>query len=94
MEIELLDEIIESLLFVSGDGISTSEIVELLELQPSEVKQSINRLKKKYGGKCGIHLLNYNGKIQFGSNPDYADVIACVLNPIKEKELSSAALET
>ena len=94
MEIELLDEIIESLLFVSGDGISTSEIVELLELQPSEVKQSINRLKKKYGGKCGIHLLNYNGKIQFGSNPDYADVIASVLNPIKEKELSSAALET
>ena len=94
MEIELLDQIIEALLFVSGDGIGTNEIVELLELQQSEVKQSVARLKKKYSGKCGIHLLNYNGKIQFGSNPAYADVIACVLNPIKEKELSSAALET
>ena len=94
MQIELLDEIIEALLFVSGDGISVSEIVNLLELQNSEVKQSITRLKKKYGGKCGIHLLNYNGKVQFGSNPAYSDVISCVLNPIKEKELSTAALET
>lgn len=94
MEIELLDEILEALLLVSGDGISISEIVDLLELQQSEVKQSITRLKKKYGGKCGIHLLNYNGKIQFGSNPAYADAVASVLNPIKEKELSNAALET
>ena len=83
MEIEQLDEIIEALLLVSGEGISMSEIVELLELQQSEVKQSVARLKKKYGGKCGIHLLNYNGKIQFGSNPAYADAISSVLNPIK-----------
>lgn len=94
MEIEKLDEILEALLLVSGDGISISEIVDLLELQNSEVKQSVNRLKKKYAGKCGIHLLSYNGKIQFGSNPAYADIIAGVLNPIKEKELSNAALET
>ncbi len=94
MEIELLDEIIEALLFVSGDGLNISEIVDLLELQNSEVKQSVNRLKKKYGGKCGIHLLSYNGKIQFGSNPAYSDVISCVLNPIKEKELSNSTLET
>ncbi len=94
MEIEKLDEILEALLLVSGDGLSIAEIVDLLELQNSEVKQSITRLKKKYGGKCGIHLLSYNGKIQFGSNPDYADAVGCVLNPIKEKELSNAALET
>lgn len=94
MEIEKLDEIIEALLLVSGDGISISEIVDLLELQNSEVNQSITRLKKKYGGKCGIHLVKYNGKIQFGSNPDYNDIISCVLNPIKEKELSNATLET
>lgn len=94
MQIELLDEVIEALLFVSGDGIGLTDIENLLELQTSEVKQSIARLKKKYGGKCGIHLLQYNNKIQFGSNPAYADVVASVLNPIKEKELSSAALET
>lgn len=93
-DIELLDEIIEALLFVSGDGLRVSEIVSLLELQNSEVNRSVTRLKKKYGGKCGIHLLSYNGKIQLASNPKYADVIASVLNPVKEKELSNAALET
>ena len=54
----------------------------------------MKRLKEKYGGKSGIHLLSYNGKIQFASNPAYSDVIACVLNPIRERDLSNAALET
>lgn len=94
MEIELIDEVLEALLFVSGNGISISEITELLELQKSEVNNAVKRLKEKYGGKCGIHLISYNGKIQFCTNPAYADTVACVLNPIKEKELSNAALET
>lgn len=94
MEIELLDEVLEALLFVSGNGISIAEICDLLELQKSEVTHSVNRLKSKYSGKCGIHLLTFNGKVQFGSNPQYADVVASVLNPLKEKELSGAALET
>lgn len=94
MEIELLDDILESLLFVSGDGLKTSDICDLLELQPSEIKASIKRLSKKFGGKSGIHLISYNGKIQFASNPEYSDIIACVLNPIKEKALSGPAMET
>ena len=32
--------------------------------------------------------------MQFASNPAYSDVIACVLNPIRERDLSNAALET
>ena len=94
MDIEKLDQVLEALLLVSGESVSIPDIVNLLELQNSEVNQSIARLKKKYSGKCGIHLIKYNNKIQFGSNPDYADTIACILNPIKEKELSTAALET
>lgn len=94
MEIELIDDILEALLFVSGEGLATNDIVDLLEVQKSEVNNSINRLKAKYSGKCGIHLLSFNGKVQFGSNPSYSDIVACVLNPIKEKELSNSALET
>ncbi len=94
MEIELIDDILESLLFVSGDGLKISDICELLELQKSEVNGAVKRLQKKFGGKAGIHLIVYNGKIQFASNPEYSDVIACVLNPIKEKALSTPAMET
>ena len=94
MEIELLDDILEALLFVAGDGLKIDDIVSLLELQKREINESVKRLKAKYSGKCGIHLLTFNGKIQFGSNPEYADIVACVLNPLKEKELTNATLET
>lgn len=93
-EIEKLENVIEAILFVSGDGVAITDIMESLELQKSEVTSAVNKLKKKYSGSSGVQLLSYNGKIQLGSNPDYAEPVSFVLNPIKEKELSTAALET
>lgn len=90
----MLDELLESLLLVSGGGLKIEDIASHLEIKTAEVNASIKRLKEKYGGKCGIHLITYNGKVQFASNPAYSDVIACVLNPIRERDLSNAALET
>ncbi len=94
MDIDIIDNVLESLLFVSGDSLKIADICELLELQKSEVNASVKRLQKKYGGKCGIHLISFNGQLQLASNPDYADIIGCVLNPIKEKALSTPAMET
>ncbi len=94
MDIEKLDNVIESLLFLSGEALAIETIASSLELQKSEIRKSLTRLKAKYSGACGIHLLEYNGKVQFGTNPEYADEVAGVLNPIKEKELSKATLET
>ena len=94
IEISMLDELLESILFVSGNGLKISDIAEQLEIKTAEVNASIKRLKEKYSGKSGIHLLTYNGKVQFASNPEHSDVVACVLNPIRERDLSSAALET
>ncbi len=94
MDIDIIDNVLESLLFVSGDALSISDICEQLELQKSEINASVKRLQKKYGGSCGIRLLSFDGKLQLASNPDYADIIGCVLNPIKEKALSTPAMET
>lgn len=94
MEIEQIDDVLEALLFVSGDELKISDLCEQLELQKSEITASIKRLQKRFGGKTGIRLISYNGKIQFASNPDYAEFIAGVLNPIKEKALSTPAMET
>ena len=55
---------------------------------------AVKRLQKRFGGKHGIHLISYSGKLQLASNPDYAETISCVLNPIMEKALSSPAMET
>lgn len=94
IDVSMLDEIVESLLFLSGNGLKVADIAAQLEVKTSDVNAAVKRLKEKYGGKSGIHLLSYNGKIQFASNPAYSDVIACVLNPIMERDLSNAALET
>ena len=94
IDLSMLDELLESILLVSGNGLKISEIAEHLEIKVSDINASVKRLKEKYGNKSGIHLISYNGKIQFASNPAYSDVVACVLNPIRERDLSNAALET
>jgi segregation and condensation protein B len=94
INLEMLDEFLESLLFVSGSGLKIEDIAHQLEIKPSEVKKSVERLKEKYSGKSGIYIIVYNGKVQFASNPAYSEVVSCVLNPIKERDLSSKALET
>lgn len=94
MKTENLENALEALLFVSGDGLKISDIAEMLELTKPELNGAVKILKEKYSGASGIHLITYNGKIQLCSNPDYAETVAKVLNPIKEKALSTAALET
>lgn len=94
IDVSMLDEFLESILFVSGNGLKVEELAGILEIKKSDINAAVARLKEKYGGKSGIHLISYNGKIQFASNPEYSDVVAAVLNPIRERDLSNAALET
>lgn len=94
MILDELDNILEALLLVSGDGLRKSDIMDTLGLQRSEIDASVKRLKERYGGDSGIILQVYGDKIQFGSNPKYAEPVENVLRPVREKELSNAALET
>lgn len=94
IDVSMLDEILEAVLFVSGNGLKIDELASALEVKKSDINASVARLKEKFGGKSGIRLISYNGKIQFASNPEYSDLVACVLNPIRERDLSAAALET
>ena len=94
IDTSMIDEILESLLFLSGNGLKVADVATQLEVKTADVNAAVKRLKEKYGGKSGIHLLSFNGKTQFATNPAYSDVVACVLNPIRERDLSNAALET
>ncbi|MCL2675518.1 MAG: SMC-Scp complex subunit ScpB [Firmicutes bacterium] len=94
MDIDKLDNVLEALLFVSGQGLRLNDIADVLELQKSELDKAVKRLKVKYSAPCGVNLVSYNGKVQFGSNPDYAAEVMRILNPIREKALSNACLET
>lgn len=90
----MLKDIIEATLFVSGEGIDINAFAEKLEVTQNEVNKAVKELKKKLSGDSGIHLIEYKNKIQLSSNPNYADEIASVLNPIREKALTKACMET
>lgn len=90
---EKLTNIIESILFVSGNSVTIKDIAEKLEIEEKEVLNAAKQLQDKYNAESGINLLIFNKKLQFCSNPEYADEVSSVLNPIKERELSRSMLE-
>lgn len=94
MNKEKLSNIIEGVLFVAGNGVQLQEIAEKLEQKLDDVKKAVELLKEKYSADNGINIITYKDKIQLTSNPKYAEEIATVLNPIKEKALTKATLET
>ncbi len=91
--LEKLTSIIESILFVSGTQVAITDIAEKLEITNQDVLKVAEILKEKYSKNSGIQLLVFNKKLQFCSNPENADSVSAVLNPIKEKELSKSMLE-
>ncbi|MCK9574951.1 MAG: SMC-Scp complex subunit ScpB [Clostridia bacterium] len=89
-----LSNVILSILLMSGESVAINDITEKLYVMRADIDNAITDIKKMYGKENGIHLLHFNDKIQLATNPDYAEEIASVLNPIKERQLSKTALET
>ncbi|MCD8307900.1 MAG: SMC-Scp complex subunit ScpB [Clostridia bacterium] len=90
---ENLTNIIESVIFASGDALQVKYIVEKLNVTLKEVNACITELKEKYSGSSGIQLLTFNGKVQFATNPAYKDQVSAVLVPVREKEFTKTILE-
>ncbi|MDE6967139.1 MAG: SMC-Scp complex subunit ScpB [Clostridia bacterium] len=91
---EKLTQILEAILFASGSSKKKSDILALLpDVKKAQFDKSIEALKAKYSGDSGILLLDFNGKLQFSTNTNYGDIVAEVLTPLKEKELSKTLIE-
>ncbi|MDD4211340.1 MAG: SMC-Scp complex subunit ScpB [Clostridia bacterium] len=88
-----LKEIIEAILFVSGDGIEKVDIMEKLGILEDELDVAVKELQQKYNETSGVNIITYRSKVQMCSNSDYAEDVATVLNPIRERKLSKAMLE-
>ena len=91
---ENLENVIESIAFVAGEPILVSDLCLKFDVKPKQVEKAVEKLKLKYEGKSGIQLLYFNNKIQFSSNPKYVDYVTAILNPIRQRNLTKATLET
>lgn len=94
MTVSMLADIIEAILFISGDEVSTEFIQSKLNVSEMEMYAALEILKNRFSKEHGINLIVFNDKIQFSTNPELAGYISDVLNPIREKELTKAMLET
>ncbi len=93
-EKEILN-ILESILFVSGDAVDTCELAEALEMDVSAFNEIVDRLvKQKQEENAGILFARVDSKLQLCSNMAYASYIEKVLQPIKKSRLSQSMLET
>lgn len=89
-----LEDVIYSILFVAGEGVDVNFISEKLEVDKKLINKAVDKLQKRLSGESGVHLIKYNSKIQLCSNPKNANYIETVLNPIRERALTKATLET
>lgn len=91
---ENIENVVEAIIFASGVAIQKSDICEKVpELTAQKLNSIVKSLQKRYSGDNGIVLAEFNGKVQFMSNPKYGDTVADVLTPLKEKELTKTLLE-
>ncbi|MBE7082054.1 MAG: SMC-Scp complex subunit ScpB [Clostridiales bacterium] len=89
-----IKEIIKATLFVAGEGVEKKAIREKLELSENEFNKAIEQIKQELSGESGILLIEYKDKIQLCTNQDYVSEVSDILNPIREKALTKATLET
>lgn len=91
-----LKELIESLIFVSSEPLSTERIKIVLEEFPGEeIEQALQRLVASYSSdEKGIEITRSAGSYLFSTKPEFDPWIRQLLRIERKNKLSSAALET
>lgn len=90
-----IDSVIESLLFVSGDGLAISHIAEILELDEDEVRLHVDKLKEFYiSQNRGLQIVEYDGYIQLKTPEENFLYVTKLADSKRKQPLSPAALES
>ena len=85
-------EILEGLLFLSGDdGISTSEIKKILELD--NIDNLVMELKQKYASNSGLELVKFGDNYKLVTKSKYADYFKKMADNYASGPVSQAGLE-
>ncbi len=89
------DAILESLLFVSGDGITITQLSEILNISADEVQEQIQKLKEFYEtNNRGITVAQYDAYVQLKTVEENFSYVAQLAESKRKLPLSPAALET
>ncbi len=90
-----INSILESLLFVSGDGITLKQLSEILEIPTDTVAKHIALLKDEYEtNNRGITVVQYDNYVQLKTAEENFSYVNKLAESKKRLPLSPAALET
>ena len=77
MEISKLENVIEAVLFISGDGVELGRIADMFEMDMGTAEKIADNYMDKYNyDGHGLKIIKYNDVYQLTTNPEYADYIA------------------
>ena len=67
---------LEAVLFASGEPISTDRLSKVFEIEPNEIDELLNELKKKYEKtKSGLTVLKLENTYQLATVKEHAEYI-------------------
>jgi segregation and condensation protein B len=89
----LLEVYLEALLFTAASQVPISQLAEILDRKPAEIKAGLLRLETTLENR-GLHLLWHEGRVQMTTSPELAPVVEKLLGLETTTRLSRAALET
>lgn len=92
--IKEIENIVEAVLFASGEPVSTEKLAEVTETDVKTMKKIIQNMEYSYNNENrGICLREIDGKYQLASKAKYYDYVQEVMEPRAGQPLSQAALE-
>jgi len=89
-----LKNILEAILFASGDPLSISVLGSSLEIDIKDVSSAIAELQNEYKeNNRGISVVVMDSAVQMTTNEAYANLVEEVLSPIRSEKLTKSAIE-
>jgi segregation and condensation protein B len=85
--------IIEALLFVSGEPVSFDKIQKKLGIKKDELRSIIDELSRDYSER-GIHILEFESGIEMVTSSEVSSFLGEFIKSELQEDLSQAALET
>lgn len=95
MDIEQAKSIIEAVLFATGREVKIKELVNILELSPTDIDMIIQNMKTEFTEQNrGIEIIKVEDGYQLCTKKEYYEYIYPLFDNRSKPKLSNAALET
>ena len=94
MNIERIENAIEAILFVSGDGVAADKLAEVFDISVKDLRKIMSSFIDRYNyNSHGLRIIHYGDYYQLGTNPDIFEYLNKFAGIKKPNPLSRAAME-